>query len=417
VSDRKRLIENIGSLAVLNGSTYLLPLVTFPYLVRVLGPEKFGLIAFAQGFVQIFVVLTNYGFDITATQKISVYRDEPREISKIFNAVMGARLSLLLLSFAVMATIVLLLPRFRSDWAIYMIAFLFVVGDVLFPVWFFQGMERMKYITVLAITGKIVATFAIFAFVREQADYLLAAGFQMGGMVLTGLLGLGVAHRIVPILPNMPSLRDVVTVLQDGWEVFLARASVGVITSGVFIVGLFHGSLMAGYYAIAEKIIKAAVGVSGPITIATFPVVSKLFVKSRDAALAFLRKTLLYGGIGLSAVSVGFFFGSSIVVRLVTGDDNDAISVLIKIMAIIPLTNFIDNIYGTQVLLPLGRKRQFLAVILSGSAVYLVTCLLLTPTFAAVGAAIAVTIAQVLVSALMAVCAYRTGVKLHRKAS
>src|SRR3954465_4217668 len=146
---RRRLLENMASLLVLQGANYLLPLITFPYLVRVLGPAKFGLLAFAQALVQYFVIVTEYGFNLTATREEAIRREQPGQVAETFRTVITIKCALMALSLAVMPAFVRGVRRFRADASVYFCPFLTGVGNVLFPVWLYQGLERMKYITLL----------------------------------------------------------------------------------------------------------------------------------------------------------------------------------------------------------------------------------------------------------------------------
>ncbi|ASS97999.1 MULTISPECIES: oligosaccharide flippase family protein [Geobacillus] len=88
MSDKKRLFENFLSLATLQGLNYILPLLTLPYLVRVLGPDNYGLVAFAQSFIQFFIILVDYGFNLSATNQIAIYRDNKKKELKVFSVLL-----------------------------------------------------------------------------------------------------------------------------------------------------------------------------------------------------------------------------------------------------------------------------------------------------------------------------------------
>lgn len=413
MSGRRTLIENVASLSVLQAANYLLPLITLPYLIRVLGPETFGLIVFAQAFIQYFMMLVDYGFNLTATRQIAIHRENLEKVSEIFSVVMFVKFCLLLASFFLMSAIVFAVPMFREDWQVYFVTFIAVVGIMLFPIWFFQGMEKMKHITVLNVVSRTVATIAVFAFVRDQSDYLLAAGLQSGGIVLAGVIGIWAVRRLMPIRLIPPSLREVVATLRDGWHVFVSQISVSLVgNSSVFILGLFQGNLIVGYYSVAYKIIIAASGLSIPLVSAIYPRVNALFTQGRALAIEFLRKVLIFGGATFMVVSIGLFLGADLAVRLVAGEANDSISMLVRIMAVIPFFSFVDNIYGTQILLALGMNKQFMNAILYSGVFAVVGSLILASTLGGVGSAIVLTASQALTMLLMVKFAHREGVKI-----
>ena len=135
-------LRNVLLLYLVQFSSYVMPVITLPYLSRVLSPEKFGLIAYAQAFMWYFITLTDYGFNLSATRQIAVHQEDTEEVSRIFSTVMVCKVLLTLLGLTILMTTVLAIPKLRPDWLLFLLAFLSVVGNCLFPLWLFQGLQK-----------------------------------------------------------------------------------------------------------------------------------------------------------------------------------------------------------------------------------------------------------------------------------
>jgi len=137
----RSLIHNFTSLSVLQVANYLFPLITLPYIVRVIGPAKYGLINFAAAFIAYFNLICDYGFSLSGTKKFSIIRDDKEKLSKTFSTILSIKLLLSLISAFVLGIIVLLIPIFNGHWEVYLLSSGFVIGGVLFPNWFYHGIE------------------------------------------------------------------------------------------------------------------------------------------------------------------------------------------------------------------------------------------------------------------------------------
>ncbi len=312
--DKKRLASNFFSLSVLQIFSYVLPLLTLPYLVRVLGVETFGLVAFATAFITFFNILVDYGFNLSATREVSIHRENKDKITEIYSSVLSIKFMLIFVSFVIFSFIVFTFDKFSSHALLYFITFISVIGQALFPIWYFQGMERMKYITIINIFSKVVFTIAIFVFVHEESDYLMVPLLTGLGILIGSLYALYIVKKDFNqsfVLQNMQTMKFY---FKDSSQFFLSRVSVSIYTSAnAFVLGLFTNNTMIGYYSIAEKLYMAIQSLYGPITQALYPYVAK----ERNIKLF---KKIFYSVVGLNILGVIFlyFFGEYIFAFLFT---------------------------------------------------------------------------------------------------
>ena len=171
--DGSALASNFGYLMLLQIAGYVFPLITIPYLARVIGVEGFGKIAFAAAVIVWFQTISDWGFNYTATRDVARNRDNLEKVSRIFSNVLWARVLLMLISFVLLCTLTETIPYFKENQAILLVTFLLVPGHIMFPDWFFQAMERMKYITIFSLISKALFTVLVFVLIKEKQDYIL----------------------------------------------------------------------------------------------------------------------------------------------------------------------------------------------------------------------------------------------------
>src|SRR5690554_5939834 len=274
--DKKRLLGNFLSFSGLQIFTYILPLITLPYLVRVLGVEKYGLVMFAQSFIMFFNILVDYGFNLSATREIAVNRANKDKVTENYSRLMSIIFMLLAVTFAVLDSVVYGFEKFTPDASIYFLTFLLVVGQALFPIWYFQGMERMKYITIINILSRVIFTVAIFGFVHEEGDYIWVPVLNGLGACVGSIYALWLVRTSFKQKLELQSWKAISLHFKDSTQFFLSRVAVSLYTSAnAFVLGLVTNNTMVGYYSIAEKLYQAMQGLYGPITQALYPYVAK----------------------------------------------------------------------------------------------------------------------------------------------
>lgn len=352
----------MASLFTLKGAEYIISFITLPYLLRVLGPDKFGAIAFAQTIINYGNLFVDYGFNLTAPRDIA--KCDKYDIPRNFAAFYGAKI-VLLVPILCIGTILIFLFQDYLDLFLMLCVLPALLGNTLFPVWYFQGIQEMRFITVFNLIARTASVIAIFAFVNQKADYCLAAFLQSITPVLAGMISLFVLHRKTPDLFLIPSWLDIKKKLKDGWDIFISTVFISLYTnSNVFILGIMTNDTIVGYYAAANKLIMAVNGLMGPISSAIFPHVSVLFKESREKAILFLRKTVRYVG-GLSFLaSLGIFVLAEPIVHIIMGSTYEKSILILRILSFFPFVVALSNIFGIQTMVTFGMQNIFSRILM-----------------------------------------------------
>lgn len=381
-SEKKQLLSNLWSLGSLQIVNYILPLIAIPYIVRVVGVEKFGILAVATALCMFFQVIIDYGFNLTGVKQVSIHRNNAEKLIEIFGAILTIKLILVIMSFIVLMAIILTVDQFYKYYEIYIYTFGLAVGQALFPVWFFQGMEKMKYVTLFNILAKIIFTVLLFVLVTEESDYYMVPVLTSLGFIVTGICSLIFIKVKFGFSFRIPPLVKIKNLLYDGWHVFVANISSVLYTSTItLILGIFSTDAIVGIFAAAEKIINVLKSLMHPITQVVFPYIVKITNNSKESALQFVRFIAFYSIIFYSLIFLAVLIFSEQIVYIVLGDQYKDSVELLRIMAAVPLLSTLNNILGVQIMIPFNLQKLYSSIILIGGLVSVILSFIFIPLY------------------------------------
>ncbi|MBU2493706.1 MAG: flippase [Bacteroidetes bacterium] len=404
IKNNLKLIKNFSSLTILQISDYIFPLITFPYLVRVLGVENFGTANFAFAFITYFTAFTEYGFRFSATREIAVFKNNIKQLENIFNSTVIIKSILCMISFAVFLLIILNFQTFSGNLPIFLTAFLFAAGSVFYPYWFFQGIEKMHFLYRVTIPLRIISTAAIFVFVTSGDNLfeyvLIISSYQF----ISGLILYITAKNYFNIKFVLPSKYHFLRQLKKGYHIFLSQISINIYTSSnVFILGLLSGGLSVGYYTGANKIKEAVSGIFLNMGTAVFPHFSELLLNNRRAGIKSLKKYLMIASIISVLSGFIFFIYPAEIILFVLGDQYlNSINVM-RILAFIPFIIVISNVFGIQLMLNTGLAKEFNRIISAAAFLNMILMFLLVPPLREQGAALSMLLAELFVTITMGI--------------
>jgi len=367
----KQLLRNFSYLSLLQGFNMIAPLLTYPYLIRILQKEVYGLVIFISTIVSYFSILVNFGFQISATQKIAQNRHRAAKLNEAAASVITGKALLLLLSVLVFTPVVLTVPRFSDHILLCFLSLSVCLNDVLLPSWFFQGVEDMKYVTLVNVTGRLISVCCIFLLINDSGDYLLVPLINFAGGFVGAAFGIGIMYTRYHVRFRRQPFYRVLFYLRESLPVFATNITAVVKDrTNILFIGFFLGNKSVAYYDLASKIVNVSLGVFFNISTVIFPNVAQ----SRNAG--FFKKVIRLTFTISLAVYLLFYFFSYHIVWLFGGAQLLPATRVLQILGIMVILSPVSSLVGMPLLVN-GRYTDFYRSSLYTTGFYLLAVLLL----------------------------------------
>lgn len=405
----RHLLENFFSLSILNALNVLLPLVTLPYILHTVGRANYGVYSYVYVVLQYVILFSTYGFNFSATKQISQCRDNKEAVTRIYNAVIVCKSVIAVALSALLLLFSRLVFKDEAGVLMFFYGLGMVVGDIFTPVWLFQGMEKMKYMTIVNASSKILFTVLIFIVVRTSNDFQLLILLNSFGYILAGLLSLVLVHTQFNIRFHRTTFSDIIFQFKDGSAVFGSTFGMNLYrNANIIILKQFVSDDLVGLYSAAEKVIKGFQSIISPAVQALFPHLSQRF-----KGLSVIECTRLIRKISLPfiavvlVVSLGVYIFAPLISELLCGKEFTACVPFIRIMTLVILFGEINYLLGIVGLVNMNGQTLFFRSVLVTGCFSVVFMLLCVPYWGVTAAAWAMSLSEMLLFCLCLFSLYR----------
>jgi polysaccharide transporter, PST family len=395
---RGRLVQNAIALYGVTIANAILPLVTVPYLARVLRPDAWGMVLFAQTVAIWLAMLMEYGFVYSATREVARHVGQPEKLRQIVAEVMASKMALGIV--AALAGVVLWwsVPAFHQNVIFFFGAVWLAVAQGFSPLWYFQGIERMRLPALLEVGCRVIYTVAVFFCIKAPEDAARVVIYQAISVTLSLGICLWLMYRDTGM--TACSLKRTLGALREGWHFFLFVAVVNLYSkANSFLLGLLTGPATVSFYGGPERLMRGFLSFTGPINQVLYPRLSHLVKSDLLAAWKTVRRgTLTVGALGV-LLGLTLTLGAPWLVQLLFGSGYERAVPVLRVLGFVCPFSAINSLMGIRWMFPLGLEREYNRVVMTGAALDVVLVMVLTPWQKELGVAWALLSAEVFIAA------------------
>lgn len=402
----KSITENVSSLTIIQIANLLLPLVIYPHLITVLKISGIGVLALGQTTLTYVMVCVTYGFELTGAKTITTFRKTPKLLYRYYNDIILSMFIMYLVLLVLIIPIVELINVNKQQVIIIFLYLLAIPGYILSAKWFFQGLEKLKRFAIVTLLSKILYLILVLLLVKEVKDIYLVPVFFSISYLFVGLIFFFQIKKEYKRSYNINYLR-IVSLYKEGWYIFLSRISASLYSSiGVYITAFYGDVRLVGIYDVAHKIYSAICSILSQISIALYPIQTKMYNSGKDA----FRKFFLFSSYGTfvsSLISLIFIYNfSNSIVGIISDEAVFQSAYYLQLFSISFLFYPFGGLY-TQNLVLLKQNKVLSQIVFTGFILSLISSISLTYLFGMEGLIISYSITYAFIFIAKLITSYR----------
>ena len=380
--------RNFLFLFLLKGVDFLTPLLTLPYLLRVIGSDGYGRIMFALALINYFLSIAYYGFNLTGTRFVASNRESQSRLQYIYIVVNSTRLFLCFVSSILIVGLVFSIPSFREYATLYVLFIPMIWGGALLSDWMYQGIERMKYIAILNTGIRLIFLIAVFAFIHSQEDLWVYPFSLSLAYIVSAIVSHRLLRRLLGLKFRLCRFKHISQRLRADFPIFINQFVPTLYnnTSG-FILGLVAPISVVGIYYAIKKVADIFVTLTDLFTRAIFPNI----VRNYQKFIHYSRGMIV---VGLISCLLPIVFAKLVFLYL-----NMTLEGNIVILAVLMLGVFgivLYDIYGVNYFIARGNDKIVMRNTLIASLIGLFLAYPMTKNIGIMGAAINLSLARLI---------------------
>ena len=390
----KSLKMNFVMNVILTMSSFIFPLITFPYVSRILLPTGPGKVSFATSVVTYFSMFAQLGIPTYGIRACAKVRDNREELSKVVQELLCINLIMSIVSYVVLYMALYAVPRFQEEKALYVLLSFTIILTTIGMEWLYKALEQYTYITIRSVIFKFVALIAMFLLVHEQKDYVIYGGITIFAASASNIMNLINAHKYVDLRPigNYDFKRHMKPIL-----IFFAMSCATTIYTNLdtVMLGFMSTDTDVGYYNAAVKIKIILVSVVTSLGTVLLPRASYYIQQGKlDEFRRITKKALNFVVLIATPLMIYFIYYAKEGIYFLSGSAYAGAVVPMQVIMPTLLLIGITNILGIQILVPMGREKTVLYSEIAGAIVDIIVNALLIPKYASTGAAIGTLVAE-----------------------
>lgn len=374
------------------------PLLILPYIVRVLGSAHYGVFSYSLILIGYFQVVVEYGFNLSGSRKIAT-EDDLDEVSNTYNTIFTCKIILCILSFLFM---LIMLSFFEIDdvqLKCMVILFSMIAGTALQQTWLFQGLQDMKFITIINVIARTLSLVLIFLFIKSEEQVLLYCAFYSATFVLNGIISIIIVRKHFNIKFRVVPISRVIHELKESWYIFTTSAMTKVFSGiGITVLGMTSTHSFVGIYSTLQKVPVIVIMLFSPISQAIYPYICTNYKRSFSQGFKSVKKIGIITMVIVTILCLLIAILSKVSTLILFGQEYAIYSQLLIPLSIWAWFSILNNFLGTHTLVASGHLKEYSIAFRIGVIAILIMNFTFGVYYEMVGVAIAAVTAEIVLT-------------------